>query len=596
MKYLFLILIALPVWATSNYVEIPPVTSSSSGAVSSVNGGIGAVLVDLDSVLTQGNTSSQDIYFNHGESSHGMGVGQNNGASSENLTLWADGGHTLSQSFWTSSIDGNYALQLPKHSGFLPISVDGQTAADADGNIILKTKFVDEDQNLYFTQARVIGSPLTGFVSSACSISASTTVLGAVDCLDGNVAVNTTNIATHSSAIAGKEPSITAGTTSQFWNGAKSFVTITSDKISEVTNLFFTNARAIAATLTGYTSGAGTISASDTVLGAIQKLNGNATSSLVGPSSSTDEALVRFDGTTGKLSQNSVGTLTDAGVMAGLTGITSSGTATFTNESLSGTLKLNSNLADSTASGSSVSITNASVVTTRLTNAGLTSIGGYNDTTQALYRILINETGGTVTVKDEDASVTATQRIYTGLGADIPILNHGSITLLYNNTIGRHVLISSSGGLAPKTLTTNSTQTGNTAGAETDLFSYSIPAATLGINGNQVRFHYAGTFATSVTTDKRIKVKFGGTTVLDTGSLAATSAANWVIEGECTRTGATTQKCYATLNSSFASLSAYAGYSTAAETLSGAVTLKITGQGTNASDVVGEMSKVLFFP
>lgn len=48
----------------------------------------------------------------------------------------------------------------------------------------------------------------------------------------------------------------------------------TSD-LSEGTNLYFTNARAIASTLTGYTSGAGTISASDTVLSAIQKLNGN---------------------------------------------------------------------------------------------------------------------------------------------------------------------------------------------------------------------------------------------------------------------------------------------------------------------------------
>lgn len=45
--------------------------------------------------------------------------------------------------------------------------------------------------------------------------------------------------------------------------------------VTENTNLYFTNARAIASTLTGYTSGAGTISATDTILGAIQKLNGN---------------------------------------------------------------------------------------------------------------------------------------------------------------------------------------------------------------------------------------------------------------------------------------------------------------------------------
>lgn len=52
--------------------------------------------------------------------------------------------------------------------------------------------------------------------------------------------------------------------------GAKS----TTD-LSEGTNLYFTAARAIAAALTGFTSGAGTVAATDTVLEAIQKLDGN---------------------------------------------------------------------------------------------------------------------------------------------------------------------------------------------------------------------------------------------------------------------------------------------------------------------------------
>ncbi len=45
--------------------------------------------------------------------------------------------------------------------------------------------------------------------------------------------------------------------------------------IPEETNLYFTNARAIASTLTGYVSGAGAITAADTILSALQKLNGN---------------------------------------------------------------------------------------------------------------------------------------------------------------------------------------------------------------------------------------------------------------------------------------------------------------------------------
>jgi len=46
---------------------------------------------------------------------------------------------------------------------------------------------------------------------------------------------------------------------------------------------------------------------------------------VVGPASSTDNAIVRFDSTTGKLIQNSTGILTDAGAISGLTEITASG-------------------------------------------------------------------------------------------------------------------------------------------------------------------------------------------------------------------------------------------------------------------------------
>jgi len=49
---------------------------------------------------------------------------------------------------------------------------------------------------------------------------------------------------------------------------------------------------------------------------------------VVGPASATDNALARFDATTGKLIQNSVGILSDAGALSGLTGLTSSGSIT----------------------------------------------------------------------------------------------------------------------------------------------------------------------------------------------------------------------------------------------------------------------------
>lgn len=82
-----------------------------------------------------------------------------------------------------------------------------------------------------------------------------------------------------------KENAITAGTTAQYWRGDKSWQTLNTTAVVEGSNLYFTNARAIGSTLTGYVSGAGTITASDTILSAIQKLNGNVSALVSGVSS-----------------------------------------------------------------------------------------------------------------------------------------------------------------------------------------------------------------------------------------------------------------------------------------------------------------------
>jgi hypothetical protein len=53
------------------------------------------------------------------------------------------------------------------------------------------------------------------------------------------------------------------------------FTAKSTTNLSEGTNLYYTNARGINSTLTGYTSGAGVVSSADSILQAIQKLNGN---------------------------------------------------------------------------------------------------------------------------------------------------------------------------------------------------------------------------------------------------------------------------------------------------------------------------------
>ena len=134
-------------------------------------------------------------------------------------------------------------------------SVNGFTGA-----VSLTTANISEVTNLYYTNTRAIGATLTGYTSGAGTISSSDSILGAIQKLNGNISALTTGV----SSVFGRTGAVVA--TSGDYDTLK---------ITENTNLYYTNARAIAATLTGYTSGAGTISSSDSILSAIQKLNGN---------------------------------------------------------------------------------------------------------------------------------------------------------------------------------------------------------------------------------------------------------------------------------------------------------------------------------
>ncbi len=60
--------------------------------------------------------------------------------------------------------------------------------------------------------------------------------------------------------------------------------------LSEGTNLYYTNARGIGSVISGYVSGAGIVAATDTILQAIQKLNGNTAALVTGVSSVTGTA------------------------------------------------------------------------------------------------------------------------------------------------------------------------------------------------------------------------------------------------------------------------------------------------------------------
>lgn len=147
-----------------------------------------------------------------------------------------------------------------------------------------------------------------------------------------------------------------------------------------------------------------------------------------------------------------------------------------------------------------------------------------------------------------------------------------------------------------RSLRSSVTQTGNTAATETDLFSYSVPGGTLAAVGESLEFAATGTFAATASTNKVIKVLFGGTTIYDSGSLAITTANSWSLRGSVTQVSATSQKCEVTITTSSSVLVASTTYLTAAETLSGIVVLRVRGNGTNANDVLGQRWKVTLSP
>lgn len=145
------------------------------------------------------------------------------------------------------------------------------------------------------------------------------------------------------------------------------------------------------------------------------------------------------------------------------------------------------------------------------------------------------------------------------------------------------------------TIDVNTTATGNTGGSETTIYSKVIAGNTLSANGDRILCRAAGTYANTAS-NKRVKVKFGSTTIFDSGTLNITGAQTWSIVVVITRTGATTQKCTVTFISSDAALRASTSYFTTAETLSGNITFAVTGTGANNNDVVFEMGDIEWKP
>jgi hypothetical protein len=134
-------------------------------------------------------------------------------------------------------------------------------------------------------------------------------------------------------------------------------------------------------------------------------------------------------------------------------------------------------------------------------------------------------------------------------------------------------------------------------GTGTDVFyTYSIPAASMAVDGDYVQFEYNATFAANAN-NKTIIVAYGGTTMYTSGTVAK-NGGSIRVKGTIWRTAAATQRWSIEVvdDASTTRFPTVSAYGTAAETLSGAVALEFRGTATAASDIVAKTGVVQMFP
>lgn len=134
----------------------------------------------------------------------------------------------------------------------------------------------------------------------------------------------------------------------------------------------------------------------------------------------------------------------------------------------------------------------------------------------------------------------------------------------------------------------NVTDVGNVDAGEDTLMSYSLPAAALSADKDCITIIAAVNIAASANA-KTIKVYFGAT-LLHTMTQNSAAAETFFIKAKVYRTGAATQKAIAesTSNANVVRQT----YTTPAETLSGAVLIKVTGEATVTNEVVQKTMEV----
>lgn len=125
------------------------------------------------------------------------------------------------------------------------------------------------------------------------------------------------------------------------------------------------------------------------------------------------------------------------------TAVTLTGTQTLTNKTLQ---YLQQEVAtDTTTTGSNTTLAAFTTGIVRITDGSLSSLSGIPAGASGQQLIIENKTGVAVTINNDDAGETAANRIFTGTGSSVSMLDNSTFIFTYDTTSSRWMLTSGSG-------------------------------------------------------------------------------------------------------------------------------------------------------
>lgn len=213
-----------------------------------------------------------------------------------------------------------------------------------------------------------------------------------------------------------------------------------------------------------------------------------------------------------------------------------------------------------------------------------------NITLEALTLLRLGRTGADVTVGAGSADTVSLRRTTGTTAVDLGSSSEPFRNIWADGDIAvQPGTATSTWALGGGTMHVNTTSVGNVGAGEDDLMTYSLPANSLAADLDYIHLEMSGTFA-ATGANKRVRAYFGSTVLIDTTAVPFSSE-HWTIESTIVRTSGTTQRAKTNLRTSFATVVTCA-YATPGETLSGAVTVKCTGEATSNNDITQTMHVV----